>query len=384
MARKKPKRKHKYTGIRPKGKPDTFTIDFRDHNRKRHQITFHGSESDAAKYRRAILAKVDRITAGLEKPPEAAKQIDLATLWNAFTEDRRLKIKSGSMRPRTLERCTNSYDALLRFRPSLANYRLDKINSADFEEFKISRLEAGFSPEGINIDLRKIKALFNFAVKKRFLKYSPLADVAQVLVPKKDVRFLDEDELQSLDAAIAQLDLADQFQKDARDLTLFYLFTGARLSEALFPTFDWSCIGKSTLQFPTTKSSKSRTIPKPGIIADILESRKHIVEGPFRFTKDHVYTRVKWLFRKANIENASPHTLRKTAGAWFYMATKDIFAASRFLGHSSVAVTERHYVGLIQSLAVEYLARFEGALKARLPIGCQLQTKQDQTRLIGS
>lgn len=385
MARKKPNRKYRYPGIRPKDEPNTFTIDYRDHNRKRYQITFHGSISDAAKYRRAILAKVDRITAGLEKPPEDDKQrVDLNTLWNAFTEDRILKIKAGSMSPRTLERCRNSYEALLRFKPSLANYRLKKIIPEDFEEFKISRLGSGFSPEGVNVDLRKIKALFNFAVKKRFLEYSPLADVAQVLVPKKDARFLNEDELQSLDAAIAQLDLADQFQTDARDLTLFYLFTGARLSEVLYPTFDWSCIGRSILQFPTTKFSKSRTIHKPGIIADILKTRKHFTEGPFRFTKDHVYTRVTWLLRRASIENASPHTLRKTAGAWFYMATRDIFAASRFLGHSSVAVTEQHYVGLIQSLEVEYMTLFEGTLKARLPIGCHLQTKQDQPRLIES
>ena len=385
MARKKPNRKYRYPGIRPKDKPNTYTIDYRDHNRKRHQITFHGSESDAAKYRRAILVKVDRITAGLEKPPEDDKQrVDLNTLWNAFTKDRILKIQAGSMSPRTLERSRNSYEALLHFKPSLVNCRLDKFTNSDFEEFKIHRLERGLSPEGVNVDLRKLRTLFNFAVKKRYLESSPLVDVAQVNVPKRDVRFLNEDELQSLDAAIAQLDLSDQFQKDARDLTIFYLFTGARLSEALYPTFDWSCICKNTLQFPTTKFSKSRTIRKPDIIADILKSRKHLTEGPFRFTKDHVYTRVKWLLRRASIYDASPHTLRKTAGAWFYMATRDIFAASRFLGHSSVAVTEQHYIGLIQSLEVEYMTQFEGALKAKLPIGCHFQTKQDQTRLIES
>lgn len=44
------------------------------------------------------------------------------------------------------------------------------------------------------------------------------------------------------------------------------------------------------------------------------------------------------------------------------MATSDIFAASRFLGHSSVKVTESHYVGLIQSLQKEYSARFDDFL----------------------
>ena len=76
-----------------------------------------------------------------------------------------------------------------------------------------------------------------------------------------------------------------------------------------------------------------------------------------------VYKRVKWLFEQAGIGNASPHTLRKTAGSLFYLATRDIFATSRFLGHSSVNVTEKHYAGLIQSLQVENYRKFEEVIK---------------------
>ncbi len=56
---------------------------------------------------------------------------------------------------------------------------------------------------------------------------------------------------------------------------------------------------------------------------------------------------------KAGIKNGAIHTLRKTAGAIHYKANRDIFATSKFLGHSSVKVTESHYVGLIQSLKSE-------------------------------
>jgi hypothetical protein len=48
------------------------------------------------------------------------------------------------------------------------------------------------------------------------------------------------------------------------------------------------------------------------------------------------------------------------------MATRDIFATSRFLGHSSVNVTEQHYAGLIESLQVRYAQKFEDSLQSFL------------------
>ena len=60
------------------------------------------------------------------------------------------------------------------------------------------------------------------------------------------------------------------------------------------------------------------------------------------------------------------YTLRKTAGSMYYLATNDIFATSRFLGHSSVKVTEKHYAGLNQSLQIEHHQKFEESVRLRL------------------
>ena len=199
-------------------------------------------------------------------------------------------------------------------------------------------------------------------------------------VPKSDVRFLNEDELQALSDALDSLDLSDSFQRDARDLTLFYLYTGARASEALYTTFKWECDLKNSVCFPKTKRGKSRTIPKMDTVKAVLESRKNIPGGPFHFTRDQVYNRVKFVMDKAKISDASTHTLRKTAGAWYYMATGDIFAACQFLVHYTVRVTEDHYVGLIQSLQVEYATLFEGVLNQQLQLGCNSELKLAQNR----
>ncbi len=64
------------------------------------------------------------------------------------------------------------------------------------------------------------------------------------------------------------------------DLVLFYLYTGARTSEVLYPHFNWSCIDGNKILFPRTKTSVSRSIPLTTSVDTILKARKHIEEGP--------------------------------------------------------------------------------------------------------
>ncbi len=365
-------KQHKHPGIRPGKRPGTYTIDYQDHNGTRHQETFKGTAHDAYVYRCNVISDVAKIGHGMMVAPEEKKT--LSELWTAFVVDRETKIDVGDMSRGDLERVGHSYKALLKYKPSLEAQLLDEIDSKVFDGFKKHRFERGFAKEGINTNLRTLRTLFNFGIKKGYLKTSPLADVSPYKVANS-VRFLNEVELRNLQFAIASIDQEDEYQRDARDLYLYYLHTGARLSEILYPTFDWSCDGQHSIKFPKTKGGKNHIISKTETMKDILESRKHIHGGPFHFTKNEVYKRIKWLFRQAGIENASVHTLRKTAGAWYYTATRDIFATSRFLGHSSVKVTEKHYCGLIQSLQTEYSVMFEQALNANLQSACNSGTK---------
>lgn len=373
------RKKHSHAGVRPGKKPGSWVIDFYDHLSARHSKTFYGSEADAVKVRRAILAKVDRIKAGIEiAPEEKAKILTLYQLWEAFQADRQLKIQSGSMASKSLERVKNGYNSLLNYDSSLGAKRLDQLKAADFEAYKVYRKVKGFAPEGINTCLRTLRTIFNFAVDQEYIRKSPLAKVLMVKVTRGDVRFLNQDELRALDHTSDSIDTKDQFQVDARDLILFYLFTGARLSEGLLPTLTWANIGQDVIHFPITKAGKTRSIPMTDRLRALLESRKHLPDGPFKFTKNEAYKRIKWLLLKAGINNASPHTLRKTAGSLYYLATRDIFATSRFLGHSSVKVTESHYTGLIQSLQVEYAKKFEDVLSENLLHICYEDPKGHQ------
>lgn len=68
----------------------------------------------------------------------------------------------------------------------------------------------------------------------------------------------------------------------------------------------------------------------------------------------------------AGIENAGPHTLRKTAGAFYYMATRDIYATKEWMGHSDISITINHYSGLMQTMKREDDLAFEKLLTAQL------------------
>ena len=71
---------------------------------------------------------------------------------------------------------------------------------------------------------------------------------------------------------------------------------------------------------------------------------------------------MKKYYKRAGIKNANLHTLRKTAGALLIQQGVDIYRVSRFLGHSSVVVTERHYIDLLQKEYSDMTAALENAI----------------------
>jgi len=374
------KNTQKTPGIRPGYKAGTFRIDYYDWDGRRRTKTFHGHYSDAVRLRRSLITKIDRIKNGLELPPEEMKiPIKLAELWNQFNSDYKMKVKSGSIEQSSLNRYINSIKALYDYNSRLERKLASRINWKDFEELKIHRQSKGFSPHGINTILRNMRTIFKYGVKHGLIIHNPLDDVENIKTNQNDVRYLNESEISKLKDVLNNVDLNMPYQKDAHDLTLFYLYTGARTSEALYPNFTWACVLNDKIIFPNTKSNKERVIPLTKNVDEVLKTRKDISGGPFftetdsnvksleeiaqnHLTRNMVYNRTKFVFGKAGISDVSTHNLRKTAGAYYYIATRDIFAASRFLGHSSVKVTESHYVGLIQALQNEYSIRFDTLL----------------------
>jgi integrase len=156
-------------------------------------------------------------------------------------------------------------------------------------------------------------------------------------------------------------------------LMLLELGVGLRREEADKAEWSWFFTDKDgrhyievkKTKYFTPKGKKRRIIPVENVLWDAIHATRSddspfIVPGnvpkvytrqtepknvPYRCEPDH-RTLVAWL-RKRGINDSKPcHMLRKEFGS--YVATSfGIFAAQRLLGHSSPAVTEALYAGLV-------------------------------------
>jgi len=250
--------------------------------------------------------------------------------------------------PLTIRRSINSTDAFMRLLGE--NKLVIEIEPHLLEEYKRIRLTE-MTPKmklltsgGLNTELRGIKAMFNWALKMRIISVSPFLGVSLVKTESKPVRFFSPHELKAIYAEINKVQ-----DLDASDLLTFYLQTGARRTEILPPKFTWANtdLERKTIMLQG-KKEKYHTLPLSPMLFNILKRRKSD-EYPFNFKPHQVDKIIRKYYRRAGINNASIHTLRKTCGSLLIQNGVDIYRVSKWLGHSSVAVTEKHYVDLLQS-----------------------------------
>jgi len=250
--------------------------------------------------------------------------------------------------PLTIERVRNVTNAFTRITGN--SILINEITAEVIENYKQIRLTEKtpknkyLTKGGLNVELRHLKAIFNWAIKKDLLNRSPFIGVDMVKVENKPVRFLTNVELTNL---FTQINLANDV--DTIELFTFYLQTGARRSEALPPKFVWDNVDfNAKLISLNGKFGKRRILPLSPSLCEILWRRK-LYKYPFDFTVHQASNMAEKYYKLAKIENANLHTLRKTCGSILIQQGLDIYRVSKWLGHSSVAVTEKHYVDLLQS-----------------------------------
>ena len=136
--------------------------------------------------------------------------------------------------------------------------------------------------------------------------------------------------------------------------------TGGRVAELLSLTSIDIDIENTQVLFrgPTTKSGQRRFVPLR--FKTIEKIKKWEINSNERIFKSWNYTsgpshNFRKLLQKLNLwktENGtrSFHTLRHTYASYLLMTGINIFVVSRWLGHSSVKVTEKHYGHLIPDI----------------------------------
>lgn len=334
--------------IKRRRKGHAYLHDYTDHHGKRHRETLEvKTRKEAEEIASMVEAQVAEIRRGLRSPPQAK------TEWKVF---KRRVLNHYEQ--------NKSWNTTLRMKYSLVNAEkimkikfIQDMSSSDVERFKGRRLKE-VSASTVSIELRGLKAAFNIAKKWGMVNINPVVGVSLPRVINYRPRRLLDSEVISL--------LNEVDNPEYRDLILIYLHTGARRSELLQPNFGWENVNweKKTLTFHG-KGDKTRWVPMNETVESILQRRRDAgEESPFNFRPDSVTHAVRKYMRKAGIEDACVHTLRKTFGSRL-LETKaaDIYEVSRLLGHSSVIVTERHYIDLLD----ENFHRAVGSLDSNNP-----------------
>ena len=230
--------------------------------------------------------------------------------------------------------------------------RLSSITTEDIEAFRAARKADGLSSVTVNHDLKLLRKMFNWGIRKGYLKSTPfkVESVNTISLDReipRNWRFnSDGDEQKLLDAANPHL----------RAVVIALLDTAARPGEIL--SLQWKDVNlerrELVIRAEKSKSRTERIVPISTRLLATLEMRKLDPAGePFQPAAyvfgDALGRRVKsvrtaWenVCEKAGLSGVQLRDLRHEAGSRFEEAGVSVTFVSKILGHTNLSTTSRY------------------------------------------
>lgn len=236
----------------------------------------------------------------------------------------------------------------------IGNKAIKYLTFNDIELYKTERIKK-VSKTTVNIELRTLKAILNYAVKSLYMTENPLMQVKPFSIPQKERLSFNKDEI--------DLVLRTITNEKIKNIVIFALLTGCRLGEIL--NVQWSDIdfqeriliirNKPTFK---TKSGKIREIP---ISDNLFKLLKHLKDTNnqnniiklyendcyifnkkgFRYNQNYITRSFKKYLRKAGIdERYHFHCTRHTFLTQLAAQGVSIYHLKEIAGHSDVKTTE--------------------------------------------
>lgn len=241
--------------------------------------------------------------------------------------------------PATRDREQQALKALIRI---LGDLPTSELTPARIEEYKAYRLNEK-SPYTVNIEIRILNTVLNQAASLGYLDLEGRKAFKQVRLPEREpLAWLTK-------AQIAELLSTDDLE--FRRFLQFLLYTGCRRNEALGITWDDVDLAKGQLivRGAIGKMGKRRTIPISIALAHVLGDWPRPQVGRLfpHYRPNQISMKFRrWAGQIGLPKGLSIHSLRATFGSQLIAAGVNIYTVSQLLGHSSVKVTEKHYLAL--------------------------------------
>jgi len=308
-----------------------WIISYYDFRGDRKRKVVQCSKQEAEMIATEIESKKNRFLNGLDK--EAGENYIFSKAINYYFS-RTVKAEKTEARERRVYKPFMNFTGLMRIR------EIDQ--KLMIRYFQYRKEVDHLTDAGLGIEYRTLRAFFNFFVEQNHLSESPMKGLKPPKIKEKPIRFLTIREINNL------LEVIDD--ENYRDLILMYIHTGARRLEILKNNFTWENVDFDDRSISLLgKGNKIRSIPMIDITYDILYRRKYIENHPIPFDLDYeaIFPRIKKYYKKANIQDANIHTLRKTFGSLLVQQEVNIYTVSKLMGHANVLVTEKHYAGIL-------------------------------------
>lgn len=261
-----------------------------------------------------------------------------------------------------------TFKALISRTGNIPLIRLDKITLEKFlfETFEKAKHNAWHY-------YRNLRAAFNYAITKNYLTSNPLLNVKLPKIPDKINLYVSESEFDSI--------LDETKDETLKNLFKFAYNTGMRLGEIV--NLKWNSVSftdkiikvESDETF-RTKNNKSRIIPINETLFSILQNRipkviditKNIYvfnRKGMKFNHDYVSKKFKQAVRDAKLnENYHFHLLRSSFISNLAKRNVPLAAIQKIAGHSSIRITEKHYLAVQDSLLAQAMLSLDNSLKS--------------------
>jgi integrase len=249
---------------------------------------------------------------------------------------------------------------------------LDQITREQLAEFETWRRAMGASPPTIRRDLACLSSMFTSCEDWDWIAEG--INPVRGFMRRRARRGLSESPPRTRYLSVAEEQKLLQAATPAvRRAIVVAVDTGLRREEQFSLT--WPQIDMRRGLITTTKQTKSgrsRSVPLPEraaqCLAQIRVSELGTVASLFVFHHDdgrRVLTMekgIKAAVRRAGLKDVRWHDLRRTAGCRWLQAGRSMLEVSVLLGHSSVAVTEKHYAFLDGERVAEDVAQMSHTL----------------------
>jgi site-specific recombinase XerD len=217
------------------------------------------------------------------------------------------------------------------------DYMVTEVTPSLIKEYKKKRREDGLKPASINRELAAMKKAFNLAIKEwEWIRENPVMKVSMEAENNARDRWLREGEEERLLGASPVW---------LRELIIFALNTGMRLSEILELKWREVDLSRKTVTVIRSKNGQKRTIPLNEKVSRLLliKSISRSNEGEFVFpsqaytmlSKYNVGRGFRKAARRAKVQDFRFHDLRHTFATRLVQAGKDLYKVQRLLGHKS-------------------------------------------------